>query len=157
MTSTVALVANLMDAFPLQKVTTKNFEAYVRDLSDLPTETLGEAVKQLIRTSEFFPTIRAIRETAAEITLDLPSEDQALSQVQQRISWASRDETSRGDPPPIHPEVRAALEHVGGFFAFRSTPEPSIVRGQFLRIYRETRARLILDVQTGDFRKQVTA
>ena len=148
MSSTIDFVAALKDAFPRQEVKSRTFEIYVEELSDIPLPTLGAVVKVLIRTSEFFPSIRAIREAAAEITLGLPNEDEALSQVERRIAVRGGD---------VHPDVKRALDHVGGYFVFKSTSEPSVVRGQFLRIYREIRADRIRAFQVGDFRSQLTA
>lgn len=146
-----------MDAFPRQEVNPRTLELYADDLSDIPLPTLGAAVKTLRRTSEFFPTIRAIREVAAEITLDLPNEDEALSQIERRLSWRHEDELTRSDPPPVHQDVKRALDHVGGFFAFRSTDDPSIVRGQFLRMYREIRAGRVRTLQATGFNAQIAA
>lgn len=162
MTSTLELVFDLADGWPREELRSRTVEIYVEDLSDIPLPTLGAAVKTLRRTSEFFPTIRAIREAAAEITLDLPSEDEALSQVERRIDLAKRTEDGEGAPSlnvsaPVHVDVRRALDHVGGFYAFRSTSEPSIVRGQFLRIYREIRAGRVRALQVDGFSLQIEA
>jgi hypothetical protein len=122
---------------------------YLRELDDIPLAVLEQTVRELIRTSEFFPTVRAIREAAAERTLNLPGEEEALAQIEARIRWAREDEETRGDPPSVHPLVVRALEHVGGFHGYRSADEPGVVRGQFLRLYRDLRGRAIHDAKVG--------
>jgi hypothetical protein len=140
-----------MRAFPRQAVLDGTLRVYLRELADVPAAALDEAVRSLIRTSEFFPTVRAIREAVAERSLQIPHEAAALEQVHARIAWGREDEAARvGDPPPIHPLVRDALDHVGGFAAFRGASEPGVLRGQFLRLYRELRADAVRNAQLGD-------
>jgi hypothetical protein len=123
-------VADLRDAFPQRAVTRETLTIYVRELSDLDPAALGDAVRLLIRTSEFFPTIHAIRETVAEAALDLPSEAAALAEV---------NALGAGRPGRLTPLVREALDAVGGPWAVRTASEPGVIRGQFLRIYRDLR------------------
>jgi hypothetical protein len=101
-----------------------------------------------MRSSEFFPTLRAIREAVAETILELPGEEEALAQIEARVTWGRSDDRD-GDPPPVHPLVRQALDHVGGFHAWKQTSEPGILRSQFLRLFREVRAASIREVQIG--------
>lgn len=144
------ILADLARAFPRQTFDAGTLRVYLRELEDVPAEALDVATRQLIRTSEFFPTVRAIRERVAENALDLPGEAAALAQVYARVAWARDDDQEReGDPPPIDPLVRQALDQVGGFSAFKTADEPGVVRGQFLRLYRETRAAAVVDVQIG--------
>lgn len=139
-----ALIADLARAFPRQPVTEGTLRVYVRELEDVPADLLEDAVRVLIRTAEFFPTVRAVRETVAERTLALPSEADALSQVEARIRWG-RD--GDGDPPHVHALVRDALDHVGGWPSFRAAEKAEVVRGQFLRLYRGLRAEAVRDHQ----------
>lgn len=147
-TTLPTLLVELSNAFPRNALRPGTLEVYVRELDDLPVDALEPAVRELIRTSEFFPTIRAIRATAAELMLELPYEDDALSQVEARLRWAREPEEEREpDGPEIHALVKEALDHVGGFYAFRSAEQPAVVRGQFLKLYREMRERAVYDVQ----------
>lgn len=144
------ILADLARAFPRQTFDAGTLRVYLRELDDVPPEALDLATRALIRTSEFFPTVRAIRERVAEHTLELPGEAAALEQVYARVAWARDDEADRvGSPPPIDPLVRQALDQVGGFSAFKTADEPGVIRGQFLRLYRETRAAAIHDTQIG--------
>lgn len=141
------VVADLAQALPRPPVTAAQLRIYERELADLPADVLVPAIRILMRTSEFFPTIKAIRETCAELTLGLPSEAEALTQIEARVRWAQRG----ADPPPpeVHPTVKEALDHVGGFHAFKTTDNPGVMRGQFLRLYRDLRAGAVLEHQVG--------
>lgn len=137
-------VADLKAAFPRDKCPPETFAIYLRELGDLPVDVLQAAARDLIRTCRFFPSIAEIRAAAAEFLLGLPTETEALAQVEARLRW-TRDR--EGEAPAVHPLVRQAAEHVGGFSTFRATDAPSVIRGQFLNIYRDLRSRGIRDVQ----------
>lgn len=141
-------LSDLKDAFPHQKVGDRQVALYMRQLSDLPSDVLGVVVQEMIRTREFFPTISAIRAAAAERMLALPGEAEALAQIEERMRWARLSEADRDEAPVVHPLVREALDHVGGYPAFRGD-EPSIARGQFGRLFRELRVRRLHDAQVG--------
>lgn len=143
------LIGDLVRAYPGKAIHGDTVRVYVRELSDVPPAILEEAVRALIRTSEWFPSVAAIRQAVAERTLALPSEAEALAQVSARSRWARQDEDERGDRPDVHPLVREALDQVGGWFAFRSADEPGVVRGQFLRLYKELRAAALADARLG--------
>lgn len=151
MPTTESLLADLARAFPRQSVTAGTFQTYLRELADVPVPTLERTVRTLIRSSEFWPSVRAVLEACAELTLALPGEADALAQIEARMAWARQDAQSRAqEPPPVHPLVREALDHVGGWHAFRAADEPAVVRGQFGRLFRELRARAVRDAQVGD-------
>lgn len=143
----MALLADLARAFPRNPITPETLRVYLRELDDVPPELLEAVVRDLIRTSEWFPTVRAIRERAAERSLGLPAEAEALAQIEARIRWART--SAAAEAPPIHPVVLEAIRGVGGFHAFRSADEASVIRGQFGRLYRELRGSAIAAVQTG--------
>lgn len=146
------VVADLTYAFPdylarLDPDSRRNtIRLYLRELEDIPAETLEAAVSEVIRTSDHFPRVRAVREAAARILLQLPSESEALSQIESRMRWSRESEGERGDAPAVSPIVLKALDHVGGFHAFRSSDEPGVVRGQFLRLFKGMRDDAIRDV-----------
>lgn len=138
-------LADLARAFPRQKIDSDTFRLYLQDLADLPEEVVCAAVRHIRRTSEWFPTVAAIRQEAAERMLALPSEADALTQIEARVQWGREQ---RGDAPFVHPLVKEAVDHVGGFYSMRSAEEPTVIRGQFLRLYRELRSRQLLAVQS---------
>lgn len=144
------LIARLEQAFPREKVSAQRMGLLLAEVADIPPAALEAAVQDAIRRSEFFPSIAALRNAAAEWMLGLPREPDALAQVEVRMAWARRPEAERSsDPPEVHPLVREALDRVGGWHAFRATDEAGVVRGQFMRIYRELRAGAIEGAQIG--------
>lgn len=148
-------MAELTHAFPdfLARLDPQAREAtmrlYLRELADIPAEILAVAVRDVIRTSDHFPRVKAIREAAALRTLALPTESEALAQVAARIAWGRQPEQDRGAPPVLHPLVGEALDHVGGYHAFRVADEPGVVRGQFLRLYKDLRSGALRDANVG--------
>lgn len=116
--------------------------AYADNLTDFPEETVGSACAELARTEEWFPSLAKIRERCAELVLQLPTEDEALAQIEACVG-------QEGSSAKMHPLVRSALNLVGGFAAWRVSEEPTVLRGQFCRLYREARVREMRDCQVG--------
>jgi hypothetical protein len=141
---------DLRAAFPRDQIREETVRVYARELADLDPGDVEAAVRALIRTSQFFPRVSEIREAAAALRLALPSEADALRQVEARTEWARLPEQHRGDPPAIHPVVKDALDLVGGAHAFRSSDQPSVLRGQFLRLFRGLRQDAIREAALGD-------
>lgn len=151
-TSTVAdAVADLVDAFPDKAPEEATVRLYISSLADVPPDLLAGAVAQIIRTKtdDWFPTIGRVREAVAERALDLPSEAEALRQVDARIAWARLPERDRDAPPPVHPLVSEALDRVGGYHAVRTSDRPDLLWSTLGRLYRDLRSSAILDVQSG--------
>lgn len=143
------LLSDLIEAFPRQPVGPGTVRVYLRELGDLPELALTDAVCGLIRTSEWFPTISAIRNATAERMLGLPDEGEALAQVEARIAWARGGGIDKDATSVMHPAVVDAVHAVGGFFSFRSAENPGVVRGQFLKLYRERRAAQVRKLTIG--------
>ena len=148
----VALVlARLARAFPRETLTPERVALYTEMLSDIPEPILVQAADTLILTSRFFPAISEIREQAAELTVSLPSDEQALEQVQARIDWAKSGKN--GNPPDVHPIARLVVEEVGGWYAMRSSGIADVARAQFTKSYHARRARRIRALQLGRFQE----
>lgn len=137
------VMQSLRTLYPREQLTEERFDLMVDLLADVPDDALTAAAHEHQLTGHYFPSVAELRQLAAERTLSLPDETGALSQVEARMTWARQPERDRGDAPPIHRLVREALEHVGGFHAFRSADKPAVVRGQFVAYYREARASAI--------------
>lgn len=145
------MVARLVDGLPRgqEKVTARTIDTYIDYLASVPDRVLEAAVARILPTEDWFPSLALIRRTCAELVLDLPSEADALEQVDGRIRWTREKGSGSGTPaPPVHPIVQQALNQVGGYAAFRDADEPSVVRGQFGRIFRGVRAAAVLEAQT---------
>lgn len=127
-------------------------DVYQAELADCPPDVLAAAVRSLIRTSmEWVPSIGHIRAEIAERLLALPSEREAVAQVDARIEHGRARE---GDAPVVHPLVREAVNHVGGWHSLRASDRPEVVRAQLLRFYRDARAAEVRECAAKDFTKR---
>lgn len=141
-----ALISDLVRAYPRTPISPDTLRVYLDDLGEIPHALLEQAIRQVIRTQEFFPTIRSIREACAEIALDLPTDTEALQLVDDHLLQA-REGTVVWKMPPL---VEEAVKLAGGYRAFRTSDEPTVVRGQFARYFRDLRAARIRAAQTSD-------
>jgi hypothetical protein len=142
------LVLRLTDCFDLgaQGLSEARFRSYVSYLSDIPLPVLENGIDTLIctRTEDRLPTIGMIRSVCAELVSGLPTEAEALRQIDDRIFWARARE---GDCPRPHPLVAEALRQIGGINVLTHSEQPAITRAQFARIYRDLRAAEITALQ----------
>jgi hypothetical protein len=129
--SCAAAIAILRAAFPRSDFPDKTVELYGRLLDDLDPAAVGRAVERLIYGSDFLPTIHAIRREVAEETLGLPRLEEG---------W---DIALRGSLLTAAPELRAAVDAVGGRWALMHSDNPTTVRAQFLKSYGERRRNTI--------------
>ena len=141
-------IARLARGLPPPGAVPRTFNLYLAELALVPPELVERAVTHLIRTSDWFPTIAAIRRECAELALDLPTEELALAMIEAFGAWARL----RGDEiaPAVHPLVIRAMHQVGGWIAYRLSDSPSIWRAGFTRAYRELRAAEIAAAQSDD-------
>ncbi len=104
-TEFLALLWDLIAAFPNAQIGAETIRVYSRKLSDIPTEHLAEAMDQLAGTARFFPTIAEIREVA-EAAWTRTNELQRASTL--------RLEEPRADPnDPRVIEAKAKLAQLG--------------------------------------------
>lgn len=141
-----ALISDLVRAYPRTQIGPDTLRVYLEDLGEIPTALLERAVRQSIRTEEFFPTIRAIRHACAELALDLPSDTEALQLVDGYLVQ-SREVPVAWKMPTL---VEEAVKLAGGYRVFRTSDEPAVVRGQFARYYRDLRAAAVRAAQIRD-------
>lgn len=143
------LLARLAEAFPRVVLSGQTVALYAEALSDLDRGELAATVDEIIgtRRDDRFPTIGEIRATNAERTLGLPDEVAALTMIERRLAWARLPDGERGAGPTVHPLVAEALALVGGYHGLKSSERPEVTRGQFLRYYREMRAKAVRGAQ----------
>lgn len=65
------LVGALAVSFPHTQISSETIKVYISMLRDIPLEILTVAVGQAIADCEFFPTVRALREIAFNLTSEL--------------------------------------------------------------------------------------
>lgn len=130
-----ALVAAIAAAYPQWNASAETVAVYADALSDLNAAEAHDAVKQIIKTSERWPTIATIRRTVAHRTGRLaPSPAEAWGEVQQRASTHGRS----APPEWSHYSIAAAVRVIGWWNICHSM-NPETLRSQFLRIYEELR------------------
>ncbi len=132
-------LADLIDAHPRAKISRETLAVYRRYLEDLG-DAVADTIKELVVTSEFFPTIAEIRRAHAERVLGLPTAEAALAMIQYRAT---------GEPHALPFQVAEALRLCGGTAAYRTTDKPGVWRAQFLSAYSASREGLIREIQVG--------
>jgi hypothetical protein len=130
-TSCAPAIAAIQVAFPGRTFPDATAELYGRLLADLDAAAVNRAVERLLKGDDFLPTIHRIRREVAEEALALPSPEEA---------W---DMCLRGDLRRCPPEVREAMDAVGGRWAILRSDNPTTVRAQFLKSYNERRANVV--------------
>lgn len=60
------------------------------------------------------------------------------------------DKWDLDSPAPLDPNVKVALDLVGGPYGFKNAESPEVIRGQFLRLYRDARATAVRRLRVGE-------
>lgn len=124
---TTKLMALLKGAFPRQDVTPETLQVYCEFLADLDFNTAKDAIKRIVSTSRFWPTIAEIRDAClAEQGLLPPEEAWAFVSVRNLLK------PTGGWPSP---EIAEAVRVAGGNWAWTHTDNPAAVRNTFLETY----------------------
>lgn len=135
--STTKAIAPLQLAFKgaLEK---DRLQFYVMMLSDIPPQILEVAVKKLIMTNKFLPSIAEIRETAYGIKGTIsgtaaPDESEAWGEVVKAIQSVGY----YGKPTFSHEAITAAVNNIG-WQDICTTPNEgtNTLRSQFRRAYQ---------------------
>jgi hypothetical protein len=130
------LVATLAAAYPRTPLPPETIKVYVSAISTLAADETENAIRRLIFLRRFLPSIAEVVCAVVEARLGLPSPVEA---------WRHVNESSVGLTDP----ERAAMRHVGGAYAIRTTDRPDVVRAQFLRAYEQERDRVVADAVEG--------
>lgn len=97
-------------AFPHVSVTKYTSEVYGELLSDLDFQVAMRAVRTILSTHEFFPSVAMIRKTTAELSGALaPTSTSAWAEVIERVK--STGHTDFG--PFSHPTIDATVKMIG--------------------------------------------
>lgn len=137
--ATATAVAVLRDAYPRQAFPDASVDLYVRMLSDLDGFTVAEAIKRLVRRSEWLPSISQIRMEVAEVECNLPTPAEAWELVTRPV----------GQAPSLHPIVKASMDSCGGRWNITHSERIETTRAQFLSDYEARRAHHLTQVATG--------
>lgn len=123
------VVASLAAAFPSWNAGRETVAIYVDALADLPYDLAARAVRNLILTNDFPPTVATLRSAVArEAGALAPSPLIAWDQARTAMSGGSRDN--------FHPAVASTVAAIG-WWELRHTTNLETVRAQFLRLYQD--------------------
>lgn len=163
--STTKAIAPLQLAFKgaLEK---DRLQFYVMMLSDIPPQILETAVKKLIMTNKFLPSIAEIRETAYGIKGTIsgtaaPDESEAWGEVVKAI----RSVGYYGKPKFSHEAITTAVNNIGWQDICMTTYDGmNTLRSQFRRAYqlaaqrqKDNRDNAVLGISPGNEKlKQLT-
>ena len=146
------LIAILAAAFPSANVNGKTVEIYVENLKDLEYEQGRDAVDSIIRTSDWFPSIAALRREILAIGGYLcPPKDQAWMEVETNMRRHGRT----GKPEFSHHAIEDAVKAMG-WTNMCLSENIDVVRGQFWKIYESISTRQDRTAQI-DTSRMVTA
>ena len=135
-TEVAALLAVCAAAYPHVNVTRETAAVYAEMLADLDYADALAAVKRLIATSQFFPTVAAIRETTVSLTAPpIPSNAAAWAEVMLKI----REVGHYRAPEWSHPALAEAVATIG-WRELCMADNLAVSRAHFWKVY-ETAAR----------------
>ena len=124
----MALLETAYPGFNVPKVTA---ELYIDYLQTIDLETAKQAIRRVIQTSKFFPTIAEIRENVVKVSPQLlPQSDQAWLEVMQQLSDAGYYKQPKWSCDAVKDAVKAI-----GWTTLCRSENIAIERAHFLKIY----------------------
>lgn len=141
------LVMNLAAAFPHSKLTPDGIDVYVDNLVDLGIVVAREAMKRLLSSARFMPTIAEIRSTAVDVALGPKKSGEAAYAIAmsavRHCGWCS--------PPRFKdPNIAKAIGVWGGWSQLCSSPDDDPGgRARFIEFYNQHAERERLDIVAG--------
>lgn len=145
---TKRLVAMLGATWPRQEIQQATLEVYAWALADLDFELAQAAVKRLVQTSRFFPTVAEIREAAIRGRVSLPAPEEAWGIVRRAIGRYG----SYRKPSFDCDEIDAAVSDIGwGALCLAEEADPSH-RARFCAAFAARASRRMDDEATGRYR-----
>lgn len=126
-----ALLAVCAAAFPHVRVTKETATIYAEMLADLDAEPAMRAVRRLIASSQYFPSIAAIREATTDLVVKLPP---TAARAWQEVAAAVRDLGHYANPTWSHPAIGVAVATLG-WRDICMGESSSVTRAHFWRVY----------------------
>lgn len=126
-------------AFPNANVKPETIVIYLEDLADIPDIVLAVALKKARQSSQFFPTIAQIRQSATEVVeTQNPNRKKGWDEAWTEIMDALRHYSYLQVPPWSSPEVKQTVQGLGGWLSLCEMEEKNlgIVRAQGREIYK---------------------
>jgi hypothetical protein len=135
----IVILAVLKEAYKDFQVTEAKIDLWFNLLGDLDFKIVQVAVKKLILESPFVPTISDIRKQAIEIMHPGIDATEAYGEVRKAIKEYGYD-NAPGALQSMSPLTRKVCEYIG-WQNICLSEEPSVIRGQFLRMYEQLREK----------------
>jgi hypothetical protein len=136
------LIAELRAAYPRSQFPAESIHVYVAYLLDLNYEVTHRAIKEIISSSDFMPSIAQIRTLVFDRELGLPSPDAAWELVSRR--WGQSRLVGGDNLIVIPEEVKRALDAAGiDPYRFWTSDDRQWLRKMFLECYAEIRNRIL--------------
>ena len=133
------ILAVLKEAYKDFQVTEAKINLWFNLLGDLDFNITQVAIKKLILESPYVPTISDIRKQVIEIMHPSIDATEAYGEVRRAIKEYGYDNAPEA-LQSMSPLTRRICEYIG-WQNICLSEEPSIIRGQFLRMYSELRER----------------
>jgi hypothetical protein len=144
---TKALIGILATSFPGSRMTSGTIDVYKQMLSDLDRDVASAAVKQLIRTARFLPTIAEIR--AACVAIEDGPAPSALEQWG-IVGNACATVGCYSPQPAFKDAVTERCVRAMGWRYLCKSPNEAADRARFCEMYRELDAHRQTARQTGE-------
>lgn len=125
------LVSLLVKSYKSVKIEVETVQIYTAMIVDLDFEACKAAVYNLIAESEFFPTIASIRKAAVKTITKLPSGSEAWAEVKREFGRTGY----MGQPSFSCPQIKQAVQGMGGWRTLCSMPDDEWVRKDFIKAY----------------------
>ena len=132
-TETARLLAICAATFPQYPITKETVSVYAEMLADVPYDHAERGLRDLLMTTDRWPSIAAIRRKVAERMGTLaPEKALAWAEVRAQITAVGR----QGSPNFSHPVIREAVRTFG-WWELCMSENLETTRAQFWRVYDE--------------------
>lgn len=121
--------------WPTYELTPETPRVYEEFLADIPDDLLELAVKDCVARLTYFPRIAELREAAHAILEDrlgIPTATEAWGAVANAVRYGRPERR-----PDFSPEIRRAIDAVGGWYHLCTSDTFAADRARFLDAYRE--------------------
>ena len=135
------LVSLLVKSYKSVKIEVETVQIYTAMIVDLDFDSCKAAVYNLIAESEFFPTIASIRKAAVKTITKFPTGSEAWAEVKREIGRTGY----MGQPSFSCPQIKQAVQGMGGWRSLCSMPDDEWVRKDFIKAYESYSERAFSD------------
>ena len=139
---TAKLLGLMAAMYPKFEITELKVELWADLIGDIPYSLAQAALKKVMMTSEFIPTVAEIRKAAAESISTKEDEltaGEAWGEVRKAIAACGWPEPGKAYDM-MSPITQQVVKQIG-WHEICMCEEPGVVRGQFMKIFNTTQER----------------